>query len=183
MVGPVGRVFVAVPLPAEVRLALDDRLQKHTLPGKVAPPENWHFTLRFLGNIEEVTYQRFVAELDTSHLGPRFRVALGRLGAFPNPKRATVLWVGVSQGGDELSELALTADEAAQAAGLPPEERPFRAHLSLSRIRPQVDVSNLIATFGDTGIGWRCETMVVYQSHLGTGGARYEPLETYELTR
>jgi len=183
MVGPVGRVFVAVPLPAEVRLALDDRVQNHTMPGKVAPPENWHLTLRFLGNIDEVAYERFVAELDTADLGSRFRVALGGLGAFPNPKRATVLWVGVTQGGDELSELALTSEEAAQAAGLPPEERPFRAHLSLSRIRPQVDVTDLIASFGDTGIGWRCETMVVYQSHLGSGGARYEPLETFDLRR
>lgn len=172
-----------MPLPAEVRLALDEKLDRHTLPGKVAPPENWHLTLRFLGDIEEVTYQRFVAELDTADLGQRFRVALGVLGAFPNPKRATVLWVGLAQGLDELSELALTVEEAAQAAGLPPEERPFRPHLSLSRIRPQVDVSNLIKTFGDTGIGWRCETMAVYGSHLGPEGARYEPLEIFDLRR
>lgn len=183
MVGPVGRVFVAVPLPAEVRLALDDKLHQHQLPGKVAPPLNWHLTLRFLGNVDEVTYQRFVSEVDTADLGTKFRVALGGLGAFPNPKRATVLWVGVSRGGDELAELALTAEEAAQAAGLPPEERPFRPHLSLSRIRPQVDVSGLIEAFGDTGIGWRCETMVVYQSHLGSGAARYEPLEIFDLRR
>jgi 2'-5' RNA ligase len=183
MVGPVGRVFAAVPLPAEVRLALDDKLRPHSLPGKVAPPENWHLTLRFLGNVDEVTYERFVAELDSADLGPRFRMALSGLGAFPNPKRATVLWAGVSQGEDELSELALTAEEAAQTAGLPPEERPFRPHLSLSRLRPPVDVSTLIAAFGDTGIGWRCETMVVYRSHLGSGGSRYEPLEIFDLTR
>jgi 2'-5' RNA ligase len=183
MVGSVGRVFAAVPLPAEVRLALDDKLQQHQLPGKVAPPENWHLTLRFLGNVEEVSYQRFLAALDTADLGQRFRVALSRLGAFPNPKRATVLWVGLSQGLDELGELALTAEEAAQTAGLPAEERPFRPHLTLSRIRPQVDVSSLLEAFGDTGIGWRCETMVVYRSHLGSEGARYEPLEIFNLRR
>lgn len=183
MVGSVGRVFAAVPLPAEVRLALDAKLQQHTLPGKVPPPENWHLTLRFLGNIEEVTYQRFLAALDSADLGQRFRVSLSRLGAFPNPKRATVLWLGLSQGLDELSEIALTAEEAAQAAGLPPEERPFRPHLTLSRIRPQVDVSTLIDSFGDTGIGWRCETIVVYRSHLGSAGTRYEPLEIFNLRR
>ncbi|MEX1135078.1 MAG: RNA 2',3'-cyclic phosphodiesterase [Acidimicrobiia bacterium] len=183
MVGSVGRVFAAIPMPAEVRLALDEKLQQHLLPGKVAPPENWHFTLRFLGNVDEVTYQRFLAELDTADLGRRFRVALSGLGAFPNPKRATVLWVGVSQGEDEMSELALTTEEAAQAAGLPPEDRPFHPHLTLSRIRPQVDVTTLIESFGDTGIGWRCETMVVYRSQLGRAGARYEILEIFNLRR
>lgn len=183
MVGSVARVFVAVPLPAEVRLALDEKLGRHMIPGQVAPPENWHLTLRFLGDVDEVTYQRIVAELDSADLGQRFRVGLGGLGAFPNPKRATVLWVGVAHGVDELSELALTTEEAAQTVGLPPEERPFRPHLSLSRIRPPVDVSRLIGSFGDTGIGWRCETMVVYRSHLGSGGARYEPLEIFNLRR
>ena len=183
MVVSVGRVFAAIPLPAEVRLALDDKLRGHSLPGKVAPPENWHLTLRFLGSIDEVTLQRFVSHLDTSDLGSRFRMSVGRLGAFPNPKRATVLWLGVSRGMDELSELSLTCEEAAQAAGLSPEERPFRPHITLSRIRPQTDVSSLIEGVGDTGIGWRCATMVVYRSLLGPGGARYEPLEIFDLKR
>ncbi|HLF59990.1 MAG TPA: RNA 2',3'-cyclic phosphodiesterase [Acidimicrobiia bacterium] len=183
MVGSLGRVFTGVPLPPEVRLALDHTLRQHELPGTVAPPENWHLTLRFLGTVDEVTYQRFVAGLDDSDLGKRFRVTLGGLGGFPNPKRATVLWVGLAQGLERLGELASIVDEAAQAVGLPPEERPFRPHLTLSRIRPQVDVSELIEAFGDTGIGWRCETMVVYRSHLGRGGARYEPLEIFSLRR
>jgi 2'-5' RNA ligase len=183
VVGSVGRVFVAVTLPAEVRLALDDKLRSHKIPGKVAPPENWHLTLRFLGNIEEVTYERFVSLLDTADLGNRFRLALGPLGAFPNPKRATVLWLGVSQGGEAMSKLALTAEEAAQGAGLPTEERPFRPHLTVSRIRPPTEVGALIEAFGDIEIGWRCETMVVYRSRLGPGGARYEPLEIFDLKR
>ncbi len=183
MVGSVGRVFAAVPLPAEVRLALDDKLRFHALPGKVAPPENWHLTLRFLGSVDEVTYERFISQLDPAEMGSRFRMALGPMGAFPNSKRATVLWIGVSQGEGELGGLASVCEEAAQAAGLPAEERPFRPHLTLSRIRPQADVGSLIESFGDAGIGWRCETMIVYRSLLGSGGASYEPLEIFELKR
>jgi 2'-5' RNA ligase len=183
MVASIGRVFCAIPLPAEVRLGLDAKVRQHTLPGKVAPPENWHLTLRFLGSIDEVTLQRFVAQLDAVDLGTRFSMALGSMGAFPNPKRATVLWLGVPRGSDELSELALTCEEAVQAAGMPPEDRPFRPHLTLSRIRPPADVSSLIQAFGDTGIAWRCETMVVYRSRSGPGGPRYEPLEVFDLRR
>jgi 2'-5' RNA ligase len=183
MVGSLGRVFVAVPLPAEVRLALDDKLRPHSVPGKVAPPENWHLTLRFLGSVDEVTYQRFLSQLDPAELGKRFRMALGPMGAFPNPRRATVLWLGVSQGETELGELASICEEAAQAAGLTAEERPFRPHLTLSRIRPQADVGTLIESFGDAGIGWRCETMIIYRSLLGSQGASYEPLEIFKLKR
>ncbi len=183
MVGSLGRVFAAVPLPAEVRLALDDKLRPLSLPGKVVPAGNWHLTLRFLGSVDEVTYERFISQLDPAGLGSTFRMALGSMGAFPNPKRATVLWLGVSQGVGELDRLASVCDEAAQAAGLAAEERPFRPHLTLSRIRPQADVASLIESFGDAGIGWRCETMIVYRSLLGSGAASYEPLEIFELKR
>jgi RNA 2',3'-cyclic 3'-phosphodiesterase len=183
MVGSLGRVFAAVPLPAEVRLALDDKLRPFSLPGKVAPPGNWHLTLRFLGSVDEVTYERFISQLDPMGLGGTFRMALGPMGAFPNPKRATVLWLGVSQGVGELDRLASICEGAAQGAGLAAEERPFRPHLTLSRIRPQTDVGSLIESFGDAGIGWRCETMIVYRSLLGSGGASYEPLEIFELKR
>jgi len=75
------------------------------------------------------------------------------------------------------------AEEAAQSAGFGPEDRLFRAHLTLSRVRPAEDVSGLLETFADAGVGWRCRSVVVYRSHLGRGGARYEPLETFPLTR
>ncbi|HSO50875.1 MAG TPA: 2'-5' RNA ligase family protein, partial [Acidimicrobiia bacterium] len=69
MVGLLGRVFVAAPLPDEVRMALADRLLQVELPGKVVPPESWHITLRFLGNLDEVVYERFLGLMDTSDLG------------------------------------------------------------------------------------------------------------------
>lgn len=183
MVGRLGRVFVAAPLPDEVRIALADRLRGIELPGKVAPPENWHMTLRFLGTLDEVTYERFLGLLDASDLGHSFRVGLGGLGAFPRPRSATVVWVDVDQGGDRLLELSAVCEEAAQGAGLAPEDRPFRPHLTLSRLRPGQDVTDLVSGWGGFDIRWRCDSVVVYRSHLGRGGARYEPLETLPLIR
>jgi len=69
------------------------------------------------------------------------------------------------------------------AAGLDPDDRPFRPHLTLSRVRPEVDVSGLVGGALPLGIDWKCESIVVYRSHLGRGGARYEPLETLPLSR
>ncbi len=177
----VGRVFAAVPLPPEVRLALEDALTGLKIPGRLVPPENWHLTLRFLGSVEEVTYERFLAGLGgVEERGP-FTVRLGHLGAFPRPKRATVVWIGVDRGVEDLVELNLVTEGAARAAGLPAEERPYHPHLTLARVRPPRDVSDLIGTRFD--LGWVVDRVVVYRSLLGTGGARYEPLEILSLLR
>ena len=55
------RVFAGVPLPIETRVALAERIGHLDIPGKIAPAENWHLTLRFLGSVDQVTYERFLA--------------------------------------------------------------------------------------------------------------------------
>lgn len=181
--GVATRIFVAVPLPDEVRMALADRLEPLDMPGKVVPLENWHITLRFLGWTDDVAFDRMLAALDELDLGSPFNVRLGVMGAFPRPQNATVIWLAVSEGVTRLEELATAAEEAAESAGFGPEERPFRAHLTLSRVRPAENVSDLLDSFPGADLGWRCGSVVVYRSHLGRDGARYEPLETFPLTR
>lgn len=178
---PVGRVFAAVPIPEETRLALADRLAPMQIPGRVAPPENWHITIRFLGTVDQVTYERFLHGLSTVGAVARFKAGLDGLGAFPNPRRATVVWVGIDPGVEQLSLLNELAEEAAVGAGLEPEERPFRPHLTLSRVRPPEDVRRLIGE--ELSLGWAAERVVVYRSRPGGRGVRYEPLESVSLTR
>jgi 2'-5' RNA ligase len=181
--GVKARIFVAVPLTDEARMALADRLTPFDLPGTVVPPANWHITLRFIGWTDDVGYDRLLASLDQAELGPGFEVEVGEMGAFPRPKRATVLWLGVTKGQSRLEEVADAVEESVQAAGFDGEERPFRPHLTLSRIRPPLDVTGLTDSFPGADLGWRCRSIVVYRSHLGRGGARYEPLETFPLSR
>lgn len=159
-------------------MALADRVASLPIPGRLAPPENWHITLRFLGTVDQVTYERFLSALDVADVGP-FRVRLGGVGAFPNARHATVVWVAVEEGERELESLNEVSEEAAQSAGLPVDERPFRPHLSLARVRPPADVRALAGT--PVGLGWRCDRVVVYRSDTGRGGARYDPLETLRL--
>ena len=180
MVGPI-RAFAGVPLPVETRLALADRLAGYDIPGKTAPPENWHVTLRFLGQIDQITFERFLSGLEDLSSEPRFSIDLGRFGAFPNTRKATVVWLGVRRGEDELGRLNEISEEAALGAGLPVEERPFHPHLTLSRVRPPADVRYLADETVD--LGWTCDRVVVFRSHLGGGPARYEPLETFALDR
>lgn len=180
MVEPVGRVFAAVALPDETRLALVDRVEGLRIPGKVAPPQNWHITLRFLGMIDEVTFDRFLAGMGPVTEERAFQIRLTGYGAFPNTRRSAVVWAGVGDGAVELARLNELAEEAAQSASLEPEERPYHPHVTLSRVRPPENSTHLLEE--ELDLSWRCESVVVYQSHLGGGPPRYEPLETFHLS-
>jgi RNA 2',3'-cyclic 3'-phosphodiesterase len=177
----VGRVFAAVPIPDEMTHALIERVGSLRIPGKVAAPDNWHVTIRFLGSIHQVTYERFLHGLSAVGVVPAFRLGLDGLGAFPNPRRATVVWAGISPGAEGLALLNELGEEAAVAAGLEAEERPFRPHLTLSRVRPPEDVRHLMGD--EIRLGWVTDRVVVYRSHPGERGPRYEPLETILLAR
>lgn len=174
----VGRVFVAVVPPREVRYVLGEILSGMPIPGRKVPAANWHITLRFLDAIDRVTYERYLAALGRP-TETAFRIRLDEFGAFPNARKATVFWAGLGDGATQLAMLNEQAEEAALAAGLTPEERPFHPHLTLSRIRPPADVRELLDE--ELDLSWRCERLVILKSHLGRGGATYEPLDSVDL--
>lgn len=184
MVGSVGPLFLGVGLPAPSRdlLAgvLAARLEGRDLPGRLSPPDNWHITIRYFGRIEEVTADRLLAELDQSDLGRRFTLELVGLGAFPNPRRATVLWAGVGRGTIRLGDLNRTAEESAQVVGLDPDERPYRPHLTLSRLRPDEDVRSLLAAVELPPIEFEVAEVTLFRSHVGPS-TWYEPVEAFAL--
>jgi RNA 2',3'-cyclic 3'-phosphodiesterase len=171
------RLFLAVPLGAEARAILSQALPR--LPGKVVPPANWHLTTRFLGRVDLVTAERLASEIDGAAIGSTFEVRLGEMGAFPRPSRATVLWLGVAGGKSRLRELNAVCEEAAQGAGLPPEDRPFAAHLTLSHIRPHQDVRSVVEAYEAVPVSWKADRMVLYQSTMGRGGAVYTSVEEF----
>lgn len=177
------RLFLGVALSDDVRHGLAAFLDAKagTLPGKPVPPQNWHLTLRFLGATEEMERDRVLGFLDQHMLTLPFVLGFGELGAFARPSRATVLWLGVNRGTEELTELAAICDEAAQSAGFEAEERPFHPHLTLSRIRPSQDVGRLIETVPPFPLAQTVEHITLFRSALGRGGARYEVVEEIEL--
>lgn len=181
----VGRLFVAVALPDEVRHALAAHLAaalgERPLPGRPVAPRNWHLTLRFLGKVDETGYDLLLRGLDRAELGPAFRLAFGGLGAFPRPRRATVLWLGIDEGAEELTRLAVTVETAAGDAGFLPEERPFHPHLTLSRIRPHQDVTATIDAVPGFPGRVAVDDVVLFRSHLQAGPPRYEIMERFAL--
>lgn len=110
-----------------------------------------------------------------------FEIALGDRGAFGSRRHARVVWLGVEAGREPLGELAAAVESACRTAGLPPEERPFRAHLTLARAverggseLPELPPPPRLAP-------WPVEEFVLYESRLGRGPAVYAPIERFEL--
>jgi RNA 2',3'-cyclic 3'-phosphodiesterase len=181
LVESVGRIFVAAGFAPEVRLAVSDWVAAVGPPGAVVPPENLHLTFRFLGDIDETAFDRLAGGLDQARFPGPFHIRLGGLGAFPNPKKATVLWVGFEEGVDELSAIHLQVAEVCEEAGVDADERPFRPHLTVSRIRPPADVRPLVDSTDPLGVRSTIDEIVVLRSHLGQGSPRYELIERFPL--
>ncbi|MFN2637982.1 MAG: RNA 2',3'-cyclic phosphodiesterase [Gemmatimonadaceae bacterium] len=174
------RLFIGVPVTQDARAALASALPKN-IPGKIVAPDKWHFTLRFLGATSPEARKQIVDHLSRAKLGSPFRARFDAFGAFPNPRRARILWLGVTFGGDRLSDLAMIAEGAARKAGFVPEARAFTAHLTLSRIDPPQNVDALLAQNHRYGVEMPVTAVILYRSRLGGGPARYEEVERFNL--
>ncbi len=195
MATPTGtvRVFVSVGLSAEAREILVDAVERirEEVPNGIqwARPEGMHLTLKFLGNIPSAKVSPLlecVGELACANRG--FGLKLTGLGMFPNQRKPRVLWAGVGGDMDALSSLQGAAEDAINALGYPPEQRPFRPHITLGRPRRSVSDSQL-ARIGAVVSGltppqpmdWQVDTIDVMRSELHPSGARYTVLGSAPL--
>jgi 2'-5' RNA ligase len=116
-----------------------------------------------------------------------FTVRLAGAGAFPPADRPRVVWLGIVEGTSELEALAGTLGEQLAGRGWERDERPFRAHLTLGRADGIQGAGRAVATLARAATGldaaWTVDRLVVYQSDLGHGPARYRPLATTLLGR
>jgi len=175
------RLFIGVPLTEDARRGLQ-KLLPGNLPGKTVPPHNWHFTLRFLGSTTPTVRADIAARLRTATCGQPFSVRFSELGAFPHPRRARILWIGVDEGAERMKQLAAIAEAAARGAGLAAELKEYRPHLTLSRIEPPVSVKTLVSSKVKLGMRMPVTSVILYRSRLGGGPARYEEVERFELS-
>jgi RNA 2',3'-cyclic 3'-phosphodiesterase len=178
------RIFVAVPLTEPARAEIVARLGGACpagLPGRSVPLENWHLTLRFIGNASREVQSALIGELAVLERNPPFSIVFGRCGAFPRPSRASILWLGINGGEPELSRLAGATEECVRRAGFPAEVRAFSPHLTLSRLKTPADLRSLLDTLPEMPTTMPVESVVVYRSVPGSGFPRYEPVARFPL--
>lgn len=166
------RLFTALELPDGVKDRL--KLLRGKLPGgRWIDPENYHITLRFVGDVDADTARHFMSALGTIDFRS-FQLRLTGLGSFGGNK-PRALWAGVEPT-EALMALQRMHERAARVAGLPAENRNFWPHVTLARLnntKPQV-LAEYLSYYG----GFFCEPFtvegfVLFSSRDNHGGGPY----------
>jgi 2'-5' RNA ligase len=168
-----GRLFLAVDPPRPALAHLDRALAPlRDSPGapRWAPPDRWHVTLQFLGEVPAAVVGPLRdAVAPAVAAAPPMSLQLAGAGAFGSRRRPTVCWAGLAGDVVPLTALADRLGTAARAVGLRTEDRPFRAHLTLGRWRPRQPADSGLPDrlAGYRGPVWPVTEVVLWRSHLG----------------
>lgn len=176
------RLFIGVPVSESARLALSRQMPSF-LPGKPSPLENWHFTLRFIGNADAAQRERLIDNLHAISFGHAFEIEFDTLGAFPNPRRARVVWIGVGRGRESLERIADKAENAVIDAGFPAEARKFSAHLTVSRLKQPESITEFLSRAQEIHAAMQVKEVILYRSQLGRGHSQYSVVAAFPLSQ
>jgi 2'-5' RNA ligase len=190
------RLFVAIDLDPEIRerVARFSESVRNLAPDvRWTPPESWHITLKFIGEVGNDVSERVKEQLEKVNAAPA-NIGFRGTGFFPTPRAARVFWAGV-QADSSLIAVAEGVDRVLGAIGIPFEERGFTPHLTLARSgsgRPGRDKQDRANKF--TRLQERLEKMpeadfgtmtarefILYQSKTSPKGSVYTKLAGYEL--
>lgn len=174
------RLFTALEIPREAALSLS--LLRGGLPGaRWLSVENYHLTLRFIGDIDGPTADELVAAFDRIDR-PSFSLTLTGLGSFGSKKPHSI-WAGVSAS-PELKALQAEIERICQRHGLPPDARRFFPHVTLARLR-NARLGDVVKYLGQRGdfktMPFDVGRFVVMSSRDSVGGGPYLVEEAYPL--
>jgi len=183
------RVFIAIPLAAELRAKLSSlqrEFRRLPLEATWVREAGFHVTLKFLGEVEPTQIPPIVAcMIDTAHYYPPFELALIGVGVFPHESRPRVLWVGIQDETGVLAQLQHALEERLTQIGYGTEDSPFTAHLTLARVKYVPRRGEFIAcvyrhrevTLGHLQV----DHLELLESQLHPGGARYSTIKAVYL--
>ncbi len=169
------RLFVALAMPDAVRARLSEMLCG--IPGaRWVNPENLHLTLRFIGEVDGGAAEEIADSLSRLQ-APAFDLTLEGLGHFESRGRLRALWVGVRPE-PALTALQRKVENAVVAAGLPPESRKFKPHVTLARFSgtPLIEAGRYVEANAAIRLApFPVTEVVLFESRLGRGGPAYFP--------
>lgn len=178
------RTFIAVGLSKAIRdrtVALQKKLARKEQGVKWVEPGNLHATLSFLGEVDDREVPgvcRIVSDQTSAQAA--FPMTVEAVGAFPNARTPRILWVGVSQGSEELSRLYRELELSFAGLGYRRENRRYSPHVTLGRVRADQSTEALAAALAGQ-VGWkggdtRVQELLIMGSELTSSGPRYTVL-------
>ncbi len=182
------RLFIATPISPEVEKELAriiSALKNAGGPVKWVAPSNIHLTLKFLGDTEENLIPQIKKIIDnvatTYNAVP---TTLNTLGAFPTLSRPRVYWVDLKGGDSELGNIASALDNAVHELGFEKENRPFRSHLTLGRVKFPENLQKLneaVKNIKVNPLPQIFDRIILFNSTLTPRGSIYDKLHEAKL--
>jgi RNA 2',3'-cyclic 3'-phosphodiesterase len=175
------RLFTGLEIPQSIAQSL--AMMRGGLPGaRWIDPENYHLTLRFIGDIDDALAHEVATMLGRVHRGA-FELRLDGLLSFGGRKPRAVV-ASVSQIAP-LMELQAEHDRMLQRLGLEPEGRKYTPHITLARLRDSSSrqVADYLAARGHyRSSSFAVSRFVLFSSRASVGGGPYIVEEAYPLT-
>ena len=183
------RTFLALPLDeivVEGLLRAQRALASTGARVRWVESDNLHLTIKFLGDVNDEGLDEVcrVAEKVASQ-AETFEFSVTGLRSVPPTGQMRMVWVDVVEPTGRLERLQAALEEAYAALGFKMENRAFRPHLTLGRVKSGKNVSQLreaVAEYSKTDFGIQsAEELIVFSSKLTPTGPVYSPLKTARL--
>lgn len=174
------RLFLAIPIPDNIAARL--AMLETDVPGAAwRTSEQYHLTLRFIGEVDEATARDVDVELGRIVARP-FELSLSGAGSFGG-KEPSALWAGVDAPPD-LARLAAACETAIRNAGLPPESRKYKPHVTIAYLNGTFDTD--VASYLQDTASFRTEPFwadhfCMYASRSTRNGSHYTEEAVYPL--
>jgi len=176
------RLFTAVDPPDPVRRQCAALQEDIDLDPRWTDPDQFHLTVRFIGDTDVPTAARYEAALDGIDAGPAECVPYG-LDALPSRQTPRVLILGLKRS-DSLLALYDAVSDALEGEGLDPEGRTYRPHITLARLdgpNPE-HVHEVLDAYTDPDVDlFTADVCHLYKSRLTHDGAVHERRASFSL--
>lgn len=184
------RAFIAIELPSTIVKSLEeiqDNLRDTANKIAWVKPDNIHLTMKFLGNIEtdkahaiEKILKNIVSQISIGKLSVK------GVGAFPTINNPRVIWVGVEDD-KNLLNIYTQLEEGLASLGFKKEDRPFKPHLTLGRVKFLKDKKGLkerLEKFADIKFAsFIVDSLILFKSELTPEGSLYTKLKEVKLAK
>jgi len=176
------RLFAAIAVPFEIAEGLVRR-QQGLEGARWRPTEAFHITLRFFGEVSEAVADDIDAELNVVS-GEALTLALEGVGSFQDGDDIHAVWAGVEENA-ALRRLASRCETAARRAGLAPDKRIWKPHVTLAYLR-HAEPARVAAWVQSHSLlkspPFRVIRFGLYASRMGRGGSIYQLERDYPLS-
>lgn len=182
------RLFTGIAIPSAITDNLKLLLERLRPTARISwsPPANFHITTKFIGEWPEDRLPELNSALSSLQAHPSMQIAVSGIGWLPNPHSPRVLFAAI-KAGPELAALAAATEAVLEPLGLEREERAFKPHLTLARIKdraiPLGPLRSAIAELESTDFGsFTADRFHLYHSKPGPSGSVYTQLGEFPLS-